>query len=159
MFSLFCCAHIKHPNRHRPNQLFLLSCGVHTTEFEDSAGHTGPARARKTNLSVLASETMWYQPIFIELQEFNVFWILLCALKNAGRNRRKCECGVVKGAGQSGVQSEHTGTTYFRRLVQNDSCCEHEQVRLVLQSASKCTATTARGTRSSDVDGGFSCFW
>jgi hypothetical protein len=35
--------------------------------FEDSAGHNGPARARKTNLSVLASETMWYQHILIEL--------------------------------------------------------------------------------------------
>ena len=39
----------------------------HNCIFEDSAGHNGPARPRKTNLSVLASETMWYQPILIEL--------------------------------------------------------------------------------------------
>jgi hypothetical protein len=44
----------------------FLPC-PHNCIFEDSAGHNGPARARKTNLSVLASETMWYQPIFIEL--------------------------------------------------------------------------------------------
>ncbi len=67
-----------------------------------------------------------------------------CALKNGGRNRWKCECGVVKGAGHPGVQSKCAGTTYFRRIVQKDSCCEHDQVRLVLQRASKCTATTVR---------------
>jgi hypothetical protein len=44
----------------------FLRC-PHNCIFEDSAGHNGPARARKTNLSVLASETMWYQPILIEL--------------------------------------------------------------------------------------------
>ncbi len=36
---------------------------------------------------------------------------------NGGRNRRKCECWVVKGAGQTGVQSECGGTTCSRRLV------------------------------------------
>ena len=39
----------------------------HNCIFEDSAGHNGPARARNTNLSALASETMWSQPILIEL--------------------------------------------------------------------------------------------
>ncbi len=38
----------------------------HNWSFEDSAGHNGPARARNTNLSALASETMWSQPILIE---------------------------------------------------------------------------------------------
>jgi hypothetical protein len=66
----------------------------------------------------------------------NVLWILLALLKNGGRNRRKCEFGVVKGAGQSGVQSECAGTTCFRRLVQKDSCGEHEQTRQVVQSPS-----------------------
>jgi hypothetical protein len=79
-------------------------------------------------------------------------------LKNGGRNRRKCECGAVKGGGQSGVQSECAGTTCFRRLVQKDSCSEYEEVRLALQSPSKYTVTTVRGTRNIDVDGGFSCF-
>ena len=81
-----------------------------------------------------------------------------CALKNGGRNRRKCECGVVKGGGQSGVQSESDGTTCFRRLVQKDSCSEYEEVRLVVQSPSKYTVTTVQGNRNIDVDGGFSCF-
>ena len=44
-------------------------------------------------------------------------------------------CGVVKGSGQPGVESECVDTTYFRRLVHKDSCFEHEQVRDVLQSA------------------------
>ena len=43
----------------------------------------------------------------------------------------------VKGAGQSGVQSEWIGTTCFRRLVQKDSCFDLEQVRYVLQSDRK----------------------
>jgi hypothetical protein len=43
----------------------FLPC-PHNFIFEDSAGHNGPARVRKTNLSTLSSETMWYQPIFIE---------------------------------------------------------------------------------------------
>ena len=55
------------------------------------------------------------------------------------RNRRKCECGTVKGEGQSGVQSEWVGTTWFRRLVQKDSCFELGQVRYVLQSPQKCS--------------------
>ena len=44
----------------------FLRC-PHNCIFEDSAGHNGPARARNTNLSALASETMWSQPILIEL--------------------------------------------------------------------------------------------
>jgi hypothetical protein len=60
-----------------------------------------------------------------------------CALKNGGRNRRKCECGVVKGAGQPGVQWKWVGTTWFRRLVQKDSYFELGQVRYVLQSPQK----------------------
>jgi hypothetical protein len=43
----------------------FLPC-PHNCIFEDSTGHNGPVRARKTNLSVLVSETMWYQPILIE---------------------------------------------------------------------------------------------
>jgi hypothetical protein len=39
----------------------------HNCIFEDSVGHNGPARFRNTNLSALASETMWSQPILIEL--------------------------------------------------------------------------------------------
>ncbi len=39
----------------------------HNCIFEDSAGHNGPDRARNTNLSALSSETMWSQPILIEL--------------------------------------------------------------------------------------------
>jgi hypothetical protein len=42
--------------------------------------------------------------------------------------------GVLKGSGQSGVESECVDTTYFLRLVHKDSCFEHEQVRDVLQS-------------------------
>ena len=45
---------------------------------------------------------------------------------------------VVKGAGQTGVQSEWIGTTWFRRLVQKDSRFELEQVRYVVQSVPKC---------------------
>ena len=45
----------------------------------------------------------------------------------------------VKGAGQPGVQSEWVGTTWFRRLVQKDSCFELGQVRYVLQSPQKCS--------------------
>jgi hypothetical protein len=60
----------------------------------------------------------------------------LC-LKNGGRNRRKCECGTVKGVGHLGVQSECSVTTCFRRLVPKDSCFEHEQ--LLIQSVWKCT--------------------
>jgi len=36
--------------------------------------------------------------------------------------RRESACVFVKGAGQPGVQSEWVGTTWFRRLVQKDSC-------------------------------------
>ena len=34
-------------------------------------------------------------------------------------------CGVVKGSGQPGVESECVVSTYFRRLVHKDSCFEH----------------------------------
>ena len=44
----------------------FLRC-PHNCIFEDSAGHNGPVRPRNTNLSALASETMWSQPILIEL--------------------------------------------------------------------------------------------
>ena len=30
-YMKFCCTHIQHTNRHRPNHLFLLSSGVHIT--------------------------------------------------------------------------------------------------------------------------------
>ncbi len=49
-----------------PSQSAFLRC-PHNCIFEDSAEHNGPARVRNTNLSGLASETMWSQPIFIEL--------------------------------------------------------------------------------------------
>jgi hypothetical protein len=48
--------------------------------------------------------------------------------------RRKSARVVAKGEGQPGVQSQWVGTTWFRRLVQKDSCFEHEQVRHVLKS-------------------------
>jgi hypothetical protein len=32
-YMKFCCAHIKHTNKHRPYHLFLLSSGVHTSVF------------------------------------------------------------------------------------------------------------------------------
>jgi hypothetical protein len=44
----------------------FLRC-PHNCIFEDSAGHNGPVRPRNTNLSGLSSETMWSQPILIEL--------------------------------------------------------------------------------------------
>jgi hypothetical protein len=50
---------------------------------------------------------------------------------------RESACVFVKGAGQSGVQSEWVGTTWFRRLVQKDSCFELGQVRYVRQSPQK----------------------
>jgi hypothetical protein len=34
-------------------------------------------------------------------------------------------CGVVKGSGQPGVESECVVSTYFRRLVHKDSCFDH----------------------------------
>ncbi len=43
-------------------------------------------------------------------------------------------CGVVKGSGQPGVESECVDTTYFLSLVHKDSCFDHEQVRDVIQS-------------------------
>ena len=39
----------------------------HKCIFEHSERHTGPARARNTNLSAVSSETMLSQPILIEL--------------------------------------------------------------------------------------------
>jgi hypothetical protein len=66
----------------------------------------------------------------------NVLMKLMC--------RRKSACVVAKGAGQPGVQSEWVGTTCFRRLVQKDSCFEHDQVRHVLQSACKCSSADYR---------------
>ncbi len=47
--------------------------------------------------------------------------------------QEEMECGDVKGPGQPGVLSECAGTTCFRRLVQKDSCFEHEELRHVLQ--------------------------
>ncbi len=44
----------------------FLRC-PHNCIFEDSTGHNGPDRSRNTNLSALVSETMWSQPILIEL--------------------------------------------------------------------------------------------
>jgi hypothetical protein len=46
----------------------------------------------------------------------SIFRVMLFS-RNGGRNRRKSECGDVKGAGQSGVQSECAGTTCSWRLV------------------------------------------
>ncbi len=62
-------------------------------------------------------------------------------VRNGGRNRWKCECGVVKWSGQPGVGSESVNITWFRRLVHQDSCFDHEQVRHVLQSVTKCSST------------------
>ena len=53
--------------------------------------------------------------------------------------RRESACVFVKGAGQSGVQTGWVGTTWFRRLVQKDSCFDLERVRYVLQSVRKYT--------------------
>ncbi len=54
-------------------------------------------------------------------------------------------CVLGKETGQSGVQSEWVGTTWFRRLVQKDSSFELGQVRYVLQSPQKCSCVdTAR---------------
>ena len=54
-------------------------------------------------------------------------------------------CVLVKEAGQPGVQWKWVGTTWFRRLVQKDSCFELGQVRYVLQSPQKCSCVdTAR---------------
>jgi hypothetical protein len=60
----------------------FLRC-PHNCIFEDSAEHNGPARARNTNLSGLASETMWSQPILIELLA------VLLLLQNCERQRGK----------------------------------------------------------------------
>ena len=57
--------------------------------------------------------------------------------------RRESACVSVKGAGLPGVQSEWVGTTWFRRLVQKDSCFELGQVRYVLQSPQKCSCVDA----------------
>ena len=38
-----------------------------TCNFTDCEAHNGLDRAQNSNLSPLTSETMWYQPIFIEL--------------------------------------------------------------------------------------------
>ena len=53
--------------------------------------------------------------------------------------RRKSACVVAKGEGQQGVQSEWVGTTWFRRLVQKDSCFELGKFRYVLESPQKCS--------------------
>jgi hypothetical protein len=50
-------------------------------------------------------------------------------------------CGVVKWSGQSGVGSECVDITWFRRLVHQDSCFDHEQVRHVLLSVRKYSST------------------
>ena len=59
---------------------------------------------------------------------------------------RESSCVLGKEAGQPGVQSEWVGTTWFRRLVQKDSCFEIGQVRYVLQSPQKysCVDTTRK---------------
>ena len=62
-------------------------------------------------------------------------------VRNGGRNRRKSECGVVKGSGKSGVESACVDNTYFRILEHKDSCFTHEQVRHVIQSVSKRSCT------------------
>jgi hypothetical protein len=53
------CAHIKDTKRHRQNRCFWCRTEVRA--------HNGLVRVRNTNLSALASETMWYQLIGIEL--------------------------------------------------------------------------------------------
>ena len=67
----------------------------------------------------------------------NLLELLSCE-ECRGRNRRKC--GVVKGARQPGVQSECAGITCFRRLVQEDSCFEHEKLRHVIERVWKCSS-------------------
>ena len=62
-------------------------------------------------------------------------------VRNDERYRRESARVFVKGAGQPGVQSECAGTTCFRRLVQKDSCFEHEEIRHVLQRVWKCSST------------------
>ena len=49
-----------------PHELHCLGPTV-TVIFEHSEGHNDPARVRNTNLSTLAFENMWSQPILIEL--------------------------------------------------------------------------------------------
>jgi hypothetical protein len=61
------------------------------------------------------------------------------AVRMTRGDRRESACVSVKGAGQSGVQSEWVGTTWFQRLVQKDLRFELGQVRYVLQSPQKCS--------------------
>ena len=61
------------------------------------------------------------------------------AVRNVERYRRESACVLLKGAGHPGVQSEWVGNTWFRRLVQKDSCFDLEQLRYVLQNVRKCS--------------------
>jgi hypothetical protein len=56
----------------------------------------------------------------------------LFSVRNGERNRRKSTCVVAKGAGQTGVESEWVGTTWFRILVQKDPLCDSECVEMQL---------------------------
>ena len=62
-----CCTHIKDTSRNLPITVSAFSRCPHKCIFEHSEEHNGPVRARNTNLSALASETMCSQPILIEI--------------------------------------------------------------------------------------------
>ena len=66
--------------------------------------------------------------------------------------RRESACVFVKGEWQPGVQWEWVGTTWFRRLVEKDSCFELGQVRYVLQSVWKCSCEDT-GTKQKKLIG------
>ena len=50
----------------------------------------------------------------------------MLSVGNGERLGRESTCVVVKGTGHPGVQSEWVGTTWFRRVVQKDSCFDLE---------------------------------
>ncbi len=80
-------------------------------------------------------------------------------MRNDESYRRESARVLVKGAGQSGVQSEWVGTTSFRRIVKKDSCFEFEQVRHVLRVFENTVLRTPRESRNSDFDSTCSCRW
>jgi hypothetical protein len=102
-------------------------------------GNKGPklgAKKQKNHQFCSLFERLWRT--FRNRRVFHIchhephFWNLRVLMRSMCR--RKSARVVAKGAGQSGVQSQWVGTTWFRRLVQKDSCFEHEQVRHVLKS-------------------------
>jgi hypothetical protein len=86
-----------------------------------------------TDRQILCGSTLLKPPFQCKLCVVKSKWthelFQLFSVRNVERYKRESACVFLNGSGQAGVKSEWVGTTWFRRLLEKDSCFELEQVR------------------------------